>query len=128
MARPSNYNQQMAQEICDRLVDGDSLREICRDPAMPDKKTVLRWVLRFPEFAAQYASARDMQADAEFDEMEEMAASATPETVQVVRLQIDVRKWVLSRKSRKKYGDSMAIGGDSESPLNVIIQGKDASV
>lgn len=128
MARPTDYSQQLAQTICDRLANGESLRAICRDPEMPVKLTVLRWLNKYDEFSSQYAYARQLQAEGEFDEMEELAATATPETVQIVKLQIDTRKWVLARKAPKKYGDRMAIAGDGESPLNVVIQGKDAAV
>lgn len=128
MARPTDYNQQLAQEICERLVNGESLRAIARDPAMPDKVTLLRWLNKYEEFRTQYIYARDLQAEGDFDEIEEMAATATPETVQVVKLQVDTRKWVLARKAPKKYGDRVMHAGDAESPLNVIIQGKDASV
>lgn len=128
MARPTDYNQQLAQEICERLVNGESLRAISRDPAMPDKVTLLRWLNKHEEFRTQYVHARDLQAEGDFDEIEELAATATPETVQVVKLQVDTRKWVLARKAPKKYGDRVMHAGDSESPLNVTIVGKDASV
>jgi hypothetical protein len=41
----------------------------------------------------------------DFDAIEELAASATPETVAVVKLQVDTRKWALAKKLPKKYGD-----------------------
>lgn len=128
MARPTDYNQQLAQEICERLVNGESLRAIARDPAMPDKVTLLRWLTKHDEFRTQYVHARDLQAEGDFDEIEELAATATPESVQVVKLQVDTRKWVLARKAPKKYGDRVMHAGDGESPLQVIIKGKDASV
>ena len=38
--RPSAYNDRIAEAICDRLVDRESLRAICADPGMPSKATV----------------------------------------------------------------------------------------
>ena len=32
--RPTKYNAKIADEICERLALGQSLREICRDPKM----------------------------------------------------------------------------------------------
>lgn len=123
MARPSEYSEEVAAIICDRIVAGESLRSVCRDPDMPDKVTVLRWLSRFEEFRTQYAHARDLQAEAEFDDMEELAATATPETVNVVKLQVDTRKWVLARKAPKKYGDrvSQEITGANGTPLIPVI-------
>lgn len=117
--RPTDYSPELAEIICERLVSGESLRAIARDPGMPDKTTMLRWLNKHEEFRTHYAQARDLQAEGDFDDMEELAATATPETVQIVKLQIDTRKWVLSRKAPKKYGDkiSQEISGPNGSPI-----------
>lgn len=106
--RPTDYNEEIAAIICERLIAGESLRAICRDPGMPDKVTVLRWLTKHDQFRTQYTQARELQSEGEFDEIEDLAATATPETVNVVRLQVDTRKWVLARKSPKKYGDRVS--------------------
>ena len=105
--RPTDYCQEMADAICEGLESGLSLRKVCADPAMPDKSTVLRWVARNVEFRNQYAHAREIGAEVRFDELEELAATATPESVSVVKLQIDTRKWALSKQMPKKYGDKI---------------------
>ncbi len=38
--RPSLYTEALAADICRRLAEGETLRAICRDKAMPDKATV----------------------------------------------------------------------------------------
>jgi hypothetical protein len=88
---------------------------------MPGLTTVFQWLSKHPEFAKQYAYAREQQADAKFDELEELAATATPETAQVVKLQVDARKWVLSRMRPKVYGDKVdtTISGPDGGPVRV---------
>lgn len=122
MGRPTDYNQDIAATICQRLVDGESLRAICRDPSMPGFTTVFQWLGKHPEFANQYACARAEQADAKFDELEELAATATPETASVVKLQVDTRKWVLSRMAPRKYGDKVeqTIQGPNGGPVETV--------
>jgi hypothetical protein len=73
--RPSLYTEPLAAKICERLAEGETLRSVCRDQAMPDKATVLRWLgdKAKTDFRDQYAHARDMQADALFDEALEIA-------------------------------------------------------
>ncbi len=73
--RPSRYTPELAAVICGRLAEGETLRSVCRDQAMPDKATVLRWLGDKAKagFRDQYAHARDMQADALFDEALEIA-------------------------------------------------------
>ncbi len=80
--RPSLYTDALAANICRRLAEGETLRAICRDKAMPDKATVLRWLAdkAKTDFRDQYAHAREMQADALFDEALEIVYNA-PEAV-----------------------------------------------
>ena len=61
--RPSAYNDRIAEAICDRLVDRESLRAICADPGMPAKATVFRWLATNKEFRQSYAFARACQAE-----------------------------------------------------------------
>ena len=56
--RTSGYDVEIAEKICERLVNGESLRAICADPAMPGRATVFRWLARNQEFRRSYALAR----------------------------------------------------------------------
>jgi hypothetical protein len=46
--RPVDYTPEIGNTICDRLFDGETLSQICRDAAMPDKPTVMRWLGHSP--------------------------------------------------------------------------------
>jgi hypothetical protein len=52
--RPVDYTREIGSTICDRLFDGETLSQICRDAAMPDKPTVMRWLGQYPEFLDEY--------------------------------------------------------------------------
>jgi len=52
--RPVDYTQEIGSTICDRLFDGETLSEICRDAAMPDKPTVMRWLAQYPKFLDEF--------------------------------------------------------------------------
>jgi hypothetical protein len=123
MGRPSDYNTDIATRICERRAAGESLRSICRDDDMPSTTAVMHWLLEHDEFRAQYAESCEIDADLEFDALNDIADAATPADVQVRKLQIDTRKWCLARRSPKKYGDRQAIehtGG--ESPVRIIYE------
>lgn len=124
------YTQPVADIICKRLAEGESLRSICRDPGMPDHSTVLEWVRNSPEFANQYARARDVGDEAEFERLEELADEAPERTatgavdtgwVAWQKNRVDTRKWTLARKRPKKYGDKGAIEltGPNGGPVQV---------
>jgi hypothetical protein len=57
-ARTSGYNAEIAGTICERLMNGESLRTICADPVMPARATVLRWLASSQEFRQLYVLAR----------------------------------------------------------------------
>lgn len=116
MARPSEYTQETAEAICIRLASGESLSAVCRDPEMPDKTTVLRWLARVEPFRTQYASAKEESAEAiaeeYFDILDEMPpakadGSLDSAAVAWAKNRADGRKWYLSKIMPKKYGDKV---------------------
>jgi hypothetical protein len=67
--RPVDYTQEIGSAICDHLFNGETLSEICRDAAMPDKPTVMRWLAQYPKFLDEYLFtcqllAEDLAAEA----------------------------------------------------------------
>src|ERR1700733_7129862 len=79
--RPTTFTEELANVICERLINGQSLRMICRDPVTPGRPTVLRWLAQHQPFQRQYALAREMQADAVADEILEIADDRTGDFV-----------------------------------------------
>lgn len=136
--RPTDYRPELADAICQRLAEGESLRSICRGEDMPPESTVRLWVVDDREgFAAQYARARDVALDCMADEVLEISDDGTNdwmarngegyqlngEHVQRSRLRVDSRKWYLSKLAPKRYGDKMALehGGVDGQPLAIQI-------
>ena len=117
--RPSIYSQQLANTICTRLGLGESLRKICRDEDMPCLSSVMGWLTTKPIFLEQYARAREIQAETQFDEMidivdqppdlsyvtgkngEQIEVKFDSSYVQWMKLRIDTRKWTAARMARK---------------------------
>ena len=112
MGRPSRYGRALAEAICERLANGESLTSIGRDPAMPSYATILRWVGRYPEFADLYVEARQMQADYLFDEARDVAQAATAGNVWVSRLRFDVIRWQAARLRPHKYCERLVVAGE----------------
>lgn len=76
---------------------------------MPSISSVMLWLTRHPEFSEQYAKATDERAVGMFEDMFEIAdfVDKDPAAVSKAKLQVDVRKWALSRMNPKKYGDKL---------------------
>lgn len=135
MSRPTSYTPEIAQQICDHLSEGLSLRSFCSHDGAPSKTTVMRWLRAHAEFRDQYARAREDQAEAHADEIVEIADDGTndyvqktnkdgstfeafdAEHVQRSKLRIDARKWAAAKLAPKKYGDKTEITGKDGAPL-----------
>src|SRR3984885_1609387 len=58
------YTRELADEICRRISEGESLRSICRDPGMPSEGAVRGWSREDRDgFAIRFRIARDLQLD-----------------------------------------------------------------
>jgi hypothetical protein len=112
MARPSEFTQEVADLICERIADGESLRKICAEDQMPDRSTVRRWLAQQPEFRVHYAHAREQQADVYAERIIEEAETA--QDAAIGRLRMDALKWAASKLAPKRYGEKLQVGGDEE--------------
>jgi len=125
--RPSTYSPELADTICDYLADGKSLRWICDQEGMPNKGTVLRWARDNTNFRDQYARAREVGDELLAEEILEIAdetrfdtlhteAGPKPDNEWINRskLRVDARKWLLSKRQPKKYGDKVDVTSGGE--------------
>lgn len=119
MARPTKFTKKLADQICARIAEGESVRSICRDAAMPNASTVHAWVLDDEAFSKQYARAKEIGVEIEADEIEEIAR--TEQDVQRAKLIIDVKKWNMSKKFPKKFGDKLDVTTDGKELPQPII-------
>lgn len=121
--RPKRLARRIAERICERLVEGESLRSVCRDPQMPAASTVFAWLAADAAFAEQYARAREAQADALADEIVDIADGADSSgDAARDRLRIDARKWAAARLAPRKYGDAVKVeAGAKGAPGAVVV-------
>jgi len=113
MARPSSFNAALAESICLKIADGQSLRAICKEEDYPDRSTVFRW-LSDPdnaEFRDQYARAREASADADADDIGHYAREAAEGRIEpaAARAAIDGLKWSAGKRKPKVYGDATTL-------------------
>jgi hypothetical protein len=66
--RRRSYTREIAYSICERLVEGESLRQICQDTSMPARSTIFLWLEKHEEFAKWYTLAKRMQIEDLLDE------------------------------------------------------------
>ena len=116
----TNYTSEIADTICSRMSEGESLRAICRDPGMPSEGTVRGWAVRDVEgFAERYRAARQMLLEYWSDEIVAIAddGELDPRDRQI---RTGVRQWLMSKLAPRRYGDKLQLAGDPESPLQIM--------
>ena len=135
MGRPSKYAPELAAEICERLSDGEPLRQICRDEHMPAWTSIYAWAAADKELSERIAQARKQGYDAIAEDLlmiadtpligEEETSSNSGLTITRKdmlghrKLQIETRLKLLSKWDPSKYGDRQIVAGDADNPLTV---------
>lgn len=130
MGRPSDYSPELATLICERIAEGESLRQICQDKDMPTKTTVFRWLgskdAIHDDFRDQYAGARVAQAELMAEEILEIADDATNDFMTITKgdasYEVENKEWTSRSKLRvetrlklmallapKKFGNKVAV-------------------
>lgn len=122
--RPSKYTKALADTICQRLADGESLRSICREAKMPALSTVLLWVVdgKHPDFSEQYTRAREAAGYAHADRILDTltlleAEQVKPDTARVI---LDGLKWSAERMAPKAHSPRHQVTGDGGGPLETV--------
>lgn len=128
MARRSpEERRRLGDEIVQLVAVGParSASEACRTIGVPHSRFVA-WCQADAELAERYARAREDLIDRIAQEAIEIADEPVPMTekgamdsaaVQKQRLQVETRKWLLSKLAPKRYGDKLELSGDAAAPL-----------
>jgi hypothetical protein len=116
MAALKNRDE-LAELVPQFMSDGLSMRQACIKAGMT-AQTFLRAVDASPGLAERYAQARTALLDAMVDQIITLAdapvplldnGATDPGLVRQRQLQIDARRWVLSKLAPNKYGDRLDV-------------------
>ncbi len=147
--RPSKYSPEITAEICERLSNGEPLRQICRDDHIPAWQTIYDWMYRDDELgeggvglSRAIARARELGYDAlaeqcliiadtpqmgrktvyasSGDDKKESVTVTEEEMLGHRRNQIETRLKLLAKWDPKRFGDRVALtGADNAPPIQV---------
>ncbi len=128
VGRPTDFCKEVADEICERLSKGQSLRTIEKDDLMPSARTIHRWLDKEEnkEFRQQYARACEDRYENIADEMFEIADDGSNDLMTIEKgdnsyevenkevtnrskLRVQLRQWYLGKVMPKKYGDKVDV-------------------
>jgi hypothetical protein len=144
--RPKRYDPKMAERILERLANGETATQICRDPDMPQYSALKRWERDNADFSRRYEIARrqcceyhtdeiiSIADDSTNDYIERLRADGTPylaynrENVERSRLRVDSRKWNASKILRHVYGEKAEVDVRTPDGINVKVEERAALI
>jgi hypothetical protein len=119
--RKSIYTKALTAKICKQLADGKSLRSICAQAGMPDKSTVLMWIVdgEHKEFSEQYKLAREAAGYSHADRIIDTIDKVEQELIShsAGRVVVEGLKWAAERMAPKSHAPRAQISGPDEKPL-----------
>jgi hypothetical protein len=121
----------IAQVVLDSMLGGVSMRQSCLKAGI-GASTWIDWVTADRELSERYARAREGLLDAMVDQILTLAdapvpllenGATDPGLVRQRQLQIDARRWVLSKLAPQKYGDRLDVSvSDSRISITGALQ------
>lgn len=127
--RSSTYSDELGRKICEVVATSScGIRKICaNNPDFPTPETIRVWRLYNDAFSAQYAKAKQVQADILAEDCIDIAdddshdvkfgengTSFNSEFAARSRIRIDTRKWLASKMLPKIYGNSKELEDEKE--------------
>lgn len=106
---PSEFADDVIEELLDRTSKGEPLTKLCRDKRMPSRASVYSWLESDQEFAGRFHAARARGIHALAEECLEIADVPAADAVEVAdkRLRIDTRLRLAGKWLPKEYGDKV---------------------
>jgi hypothetical protein len=98
-----SYSPEVADLICERLMDDVSLRQICQDTNMPARSTLFLWLRQRPDFRQRYTFSKWLQIQWMADDMVDIADDCDPKNLRLAKRQIAALQSRLSKLKPKRY-------------------------
>ena len=126
--RPTKYTSAIADEICERIANGETLRAIEALSHMPTKTTILKWRLDdHSGFSDRYARARESSAhtmeNRALDYCDRLESAKSLTEVQGLKESAQILRWAAGLRAPKTHGDLQKHehSGSGGAPLTVTI-------
>ena len=118
--RPTTYTPEIADAICEGLLEYNLYRLCNESDTLPARTTVLGWMERNPEFAAKCARADKLRAQKWATKIELAAENCDESNAQSSKVQISAYQWLASKEDAK-YGDKIQaeVSGPNGGPMQV---------
>ena len=128
----NDWTQEIADEVCLRISEGETLIAICKDIHMPRCVTVMGWSVHDKhDFRDPYMAARKMWADSQFDKLIEMINQDPREmgifekfgnnAIALMREKCTNLRWAISKANPAMYGDKLDLAHTGEVTKRIFV-------
>lgn len=129
------YTVEEAEAICRHIAEGNSLVKYCKDNKR-DYSAIIKWMNNNPDFAKNYAHAREEQAEYLASEIMVLCDEKPPLIIDKngnkcidngwvtnQKNRIEARKWAAAKLKPRVYGDKqqLEVTGKDGEPLSMRI-------
>lgn len=140
--RPTAYTEELADSICELIVQGMSCNKISQLDNMPAKSIIYYWLSKHKSFLDKYTQALEIRSLTYLDEVSDIADDGSndyyekkgkngetfmafdSEHVQRSRLRIETRLKMLEKLQPRKYGAKVDLnhGVQEDNPIMQLLQ------
>jgi hypothetical protein len=140
--RPRVYSKEVADTLLDRMANGETPTEVCRDPAMPSWVVMCRWRRQNEDFDKRYRIAHESCVEYLVSDVVNISDNAVNDYVDRInprgkttrvfdrehfersRLRVESRKWMAAKILRWTYGDKSEVEVRTPDGVNIKVEAR----
>lgn len=117
------YDKKVADTICDLVAEGQNLHVIGKLDGFPPRWRIYEWFKEQPDFADNYARAREDRADWRSSKIDEVVTQMLNAQIepQAARVAIDAHKWQAGKEKPKVYGDKLQTENETKLSGQIVV-------
>ena len=111
MARPSEYNFELCEEICDRVAEGENIISILKESTYPSWSTFRRWKNENEKLRTLYVNSQQDKGIALENEIDDVMISLKSGEIDAstANVLIQTLKWKMAKFYPKMFGDKIEV-------------------
>ena len=114
MTKELTLTTSLSNNICQKLMEGKPLTQICQEKDLPSLTTIYKWINSNPSFAKQITQARKVGCQTYLDKMITELETASHKDVPILREKLHHYRWLASKLLPTLYGDKQEIVQDTK--------------
>ena len=106
IGRPTDYNEQLAEEICSRVIMRP-IHQVAKDEDMPSESAIYLWLQKYPAFMEKYTRAREIRAFRRAESADQVTEDMRAGLIDAAqaRVEFDKIRWQAGRENSRVFSE-----------------------